>query len=118
MRSVLGEIGAGYVPELLAFNKADVTDEAKRLAGDHAGSVPVSAATGAGLGELVTAIGDRLRATADVVELVVPFARGDVVAAVHREGDVLGEQHEDGATRLRARLDGAGASRFAEFLVS
>ena len=52
-----------------------------------------------------------------VVELVVPYDRGDVVAAVHREGEVIVESHEPDATRLRARLDPAGASRFAEFLV-
>ncbi len=118
VRSVLDDIGAGDIPELLAFNKADVTDEAKRLTADHAGSVSVSAATGEGVDHLVAVMGDRLRVTDSVVELVVPFARGDVVAAVHREGDVLVEQHEEGATRLRARLDGAGAARFAEFLVS
>jgi len=117
VRSVLDDIGAGDIPELLAFNKADATDEAKRISAEHAGSVSVSAATGEGVDHLVAVMGDRLRVTDRVVELVVPFARGDVVAAVHREGDVLVEKHEDGATRLRARLDGAGAARFSEFLV-
>jgi GTPase len=118
VRSVLDEIGVRDIPELLAFNKSDVTDEAKRLAGDHAGSVSVSAVTGANIDHLTAVMGDRLRAADRLVELVVPFSRGDVVAAVHREGDVLVEQHEDGATRLRARLDDAGEARFAEFLVS
>ncbi len=118
VRSVLDQIGAGDIPELLVFNKADATDEAKRLAAEHAGAVPVSAANGEGVDHLVSLMGDRLRASDRVVELVVPFARGDVVAAVHREGDVLVEQHEDGATRLRARLDGAGTARFSEFLVT
>ena len=118
VRGVLDDIGAGEVPELLAFNKADITDEAKRLAGDHPGSVAVSAETGAGMEELLLAIGDRLRAASNVVELVVPFDRGDVVAALHREGEVLVEQQEESATRFRARLDGAGAARFGEFLVS
>jgi len=118
VRSVLDDIGAGDIPELLAFNKADVTDEAKRLTAEHGGSVSLSAATGEGVDHLVAVMGDRLRVTDRVVELVVPFARGDVVAAVHREGDVLVEQHEEGATRLRARLDDAGTARFAEYLVS
>jgi GTP-binding protein HflX len=80
--------------------------------------VALSALTGQGIDALLQAIGDRLRASANVVELMVPFERGDVVAAVHREGEVLVEQHEEGATRLRARLDAAGAARFREFLVS
>jgi GTP-binding protein HflX len=117
VRAVLGEIGARDVPELLAFNKVDVTPEAKRLTDLHPGSVAISAVRGDGIDGLLSAVGDRLRALADVVELVVPFDRGDVVAAVHREGEVLVEQHEEGGTRLRARLDGAGAARFREFTV-
>ena len=37
-------------------------------------------------------IGDRLRALTTVVELLVPYDRGDVLAAVHREGEVLVEE--------------------------
>jgi GTP-binding protein HflX len=117
VRSVLEEIGAGRVPELLAFNKADLTPEGKRLAARHEGSVVISARTGEGVDELLVAIGDRLRAGSGVVELLVPYARGDVVAAVHREGEVLDEEHDGDGTRLRARLDEAGAARFKEFVV-
>ena len=42
---------------------------------------------------------------------------GDIVAAVHRSGEVLMESHEDDGTRLRARLDAAEASRFREWAV-
>ena len=117
VRTVLAEIGAGELPELLAFNKADLTPEAKRLADRHPGSVRASAATGEGVDDLLRVLGDRLRALATVVELVVPYERGDVVAAVHREGEVLVEAHEEAATRLRARLDPAGLARFREFVV-
>ena len=117
VRTVLDDLHADRVPELLAFNKADVTDEAKRLSADHPGSVAISAVTGSGVDELLTAIGDRLRAAAPVVELAVPYDRGDVVAAVHREGEVLEEEHDEGGTRVRARLDRAGTARFADFLV-
>ena len=118
VRQVLAEIGADRVPELLAFNKCDATTEAKRLADRYDGSVTISAETGEGIEHLLEVIGDRLRATSKVVELLVPYSRGDVVAAVHREGEVIAESHEEDATRLRARLDSAGTNRFREFLVS
>jgi GTP-binding protein HflX len=118
VRSVLDEIGAGSVPEMLAFNKADMSPEAARLAARHPGSVTISALTGEGITGLLTAIGDRLRATARVLDLVVPYDRGDILAAVHREGEVLIEAHEDGAARLRVRVDQAGAARFAEFVAA
>ena len=117
VRAVLGEIGAGEVPELLAFNKGDVSTEACRLAARHPGSVVISALTGEGLTSLLEAIGDRLRAGARVLDLVVPYERGDVLAAVHREGEVLVESHDETSAHLRVRVDAAGAARFAEFSV-
>ena len=55
VRTVLAEIGAGDVPELLAFNKADLApDEADRLRRPQSGiGRAVSAATGAGIDELL-----------------------------------------------------------------
>jgi GTP-binding protein HflX len=117
VRTVLAEIGAAEVPELLAFNKTDATREAKRLADRHPGSVVISALTGDGLDDLLVAIGDRLRAAAKIMDLVVPYERGDVLAAVHREGEVLVETHEHNGARLRVRVDEVGAARFSEFAV-
>ena len=118
VRSVLHEIGAHELPELMVLNKADLDPlEAKRLHERHPGSVVVSARTGEGIDVRLETIGDRLRSLSTIVELLVPYERGDVVAAVHREGEVIVEAHEDAGTRLRARLDDAGAARFREFLV-
>jgi GTP-binding protein HflX len=120
VRAVLAEIGADRVPELVAFNKADrlgPDDKPKldRLRQRYPGSVVLSATSGDGATDLVTALSDRLRALFQVVELVVPYERGDVVAAVHRHGEVLSEEHEADATRLRARLHEVDVSRFASF---
>jgi GTP-binding protein HflX len=118
VRTVLDEIGAADVPELVVFNKIDVTTEGKRLVETHPGSVAISAVTGEGVDDLLRTVADRLRAMETVVELLVPYDRGDVVAALHREGEVLVEAHEEGATRLRARLDRASAGKFAAFTVA
>jgi GTP-binding protein HflX len=67
---------------------------------------------------LLAALGDRLRASDRLVELVVPFDRGDVLAAVHREGEVLGESHGEAATVVQVVLDEAGRARFDQFAAS
>jgi len=117
VREVLEEIGAGEVPELRVFNKIDVTTEGKRLVEQHPGAVAISAVTGEGIDDLLDVLGDRLRAMSTVVELVVPYERGDVLAALHRDGEVLVESHEETGTRVRARLDDAPRSRYAEYVV-
>jgi GTP-binding protein HflX len=118
VRVVLAEIDADRVPELLVFNKADlVPDEVARLVADHEGSVAVSAATGEGIDAFLATLGDRLRAITVPVELLIPYERGDVLAAVHREGEVISTSHEEGGVRVRARLADASAGRLSEFVV-
>jgi GTP-binding protein HflX len=130
VRTVLTEIGAEHVPELMVFNKVDrlPTDvereeddervDVKTLLATHPGAVAISALTGAGVDDLLTVVADRLRALEVVVELLVPYERGDAVAGLHRDGEVLVESHEEGGTRIRARLDRPGAARYREFTVS
>jgi len=118
VREVLGEIAADRVPELLVFNKADIDhDSAKRLVYDNPGSVAISSATGEGLDDLLRTIGDRVRSLTAVVELLVPYERGDVMASLHREGEVVSTAHEDGGIRVRARLSDASRGRLTEFVV-
>jgi GTP-binding protein HflX len=118
VRTVLREIGAGERPELLVFNKLDVADPdgIDDLLAAHPGSVTVSAATGEGAEKLVEVISRRLRALGTIVELRVPYDRGDVLAAVHRDGEVLVEVHTAAGTRVRARIPETGMGRFREFL--
>jgi GTP-binding protein HflX len=119
VRTVLGDIAAERVPELLVFNKRDrAPEEALRLVKLHPGSVAVSAVTGDGVEELLRTMADRLRALANVVELVVPYDRGDVIAAVHREGEVVSTSEEEAGVRIRARLGEASAGKLAEFVVA
>ena len=119
VREVLGEIAADKVPELLVFNKCDANhDAAKRLVYDNPGSVLISAATGEGIDDLLRTIADRVRSLTAVVELVVPYERGDVMAAIHREGEVVSTTHEDGGIRVRARLADASRGRLTEFIVT
>jgi GTP-binding protein HflX len=116
---VLAEIGAADVPQLLVANKLDIdSDGCKRLLVDHPGSVAISARTGEGIDDLLRTVGDRLRGLSTITELVVPFDRGDVLASLHREGEVLVETATDLGMRVRARLDEAAVSRLREYVVA
>jgi GTP-binding protein HflX len=118
VRRVLVDIGAHEVDELLVFNKADLSVEVKRLVEAHPGSVAISARTGEGIDDLLAAIGERLRALSSLYELFIPWSRGDALAAVHREGEVVAETTEHDGMRVRARLEAASANRLEPFIVA
>ncbi|HAZ35238.1 MAG TPA: GTPase HflX, partial [Acidimicrobiaceae bacterium] len=118
VRTVLDEIGADRVPELFVFNKADLAPAAAaRLVDREPGSVAISATTGAGMDDLLAMVGRRLRRQTIVARLLVPYARGDVLAMAHREGEVLEVDEAVDGWVVQVRVDEGSAGRLAEYRV-
>ena len=117
VHEVIEEVGAEGVPELIAFNKIDRADhvELGRLKRLYPDSPMISALTGEGVEDLLTVLGERLQAETVLLRLSIPYDRGDVLAAVHRLGEVLVEKHEDTATVVEARIPTIDEGRFSEF---
>src|SRR5439155_11029522 len=72
---------------------------------------------GTGLADLQDAIGIRLRSLLVELEILVPFARGDIVSAAYEDGDVIDVRHEPEGTWLRLRTSTAAAGRFRRWAV-
>src|SRR4051812_39675215 len=119
VRVVLGEIDAASVPELIVVNKVDAMTEDDILTLRQAlpGAVWVSARTGHGIDQLREIIATRLPHPDVDVDVLVPYDRGDLVARVHRDGEVIEERHEATGTRLTARVEPALASLLENFAV-
>jgi GTPase len=117
VREVLAEVGAERVPELLVVNKVDAADSEtllrlKRLWPD---AVFVSARAGTGVDELRTAIERHLPKPAVELRAVVPYDRADLVARIHRRGQVLATRHTEQGTELHVRVDDALAADLAAY---
>ena len=113
---VLKEIGADAVPELRVINKIDIANPDQIRQIQTFDSLCVSAYRDEGIEKFVSAIGDKLRSLGEILEYLVPYERGDVIASLHRDGEVLVEVHSDVGTRVRVRLDAAQHSRYSEFI--
>ncbi len=115
---VLAEIGADAMRRLLVLNKGDAAD-ADELAGlrrQWGDAVVVSALTGQGTERLLGRLAELLPASRRVVEALVPYERAELVAAAHRGGEVLKEEHRPEGTFVVASVDrstGEALSRFA-----
>jgi GTP-binding protein HflX len=106
VRQTLQTIEAHEVPELLVLNKADAArpDALQRLRNLHPEAVVVSAVTGEGLDDLLERLELAVTPSTLTLEVLVPFERGDIVAMIHDVGEILSESHEEGGTRITARI--------------
>lgn len=119
VHSVLRDIGADQVVEILVFNKVDLLIDAdlSELKLKYPEAVFISAVRRIGLEDLMEAVAARLRAMARVVDLQIPYDRGDLLAMLHREGEVIFQRETDNGYRVKARLEGASLDMFSEFQV-
>ncbi|MGC5583326.1 GTPase HflX [Ornithinimicrobium sp. W1665] len=110
VHEVLAEVDDGAalrLPEIVAVNKADVADPevVDRVVRMHPRVVVVSARTGRGVEELRTALEETLPRPEILVDVLLPYSRGDLVTRLHEEGEVLSEEHTGEGTRLQAKVD-------------
>jgi GTP-binding protein HflX len=119
VRLVLGEVGAGHLREIVVINKADLADPevVSRLKLREPTSLVVSARTGEGLDKLEEVIAEALPRPRVSVDVLVPYDRGDLVSRVHRDGEVLTEEHTADGTRLHAQVRGQLAGELEPFAV-
>jgi GTP-binding protein HflX len=117
VREVLADIDALGVPEQIVFNKVDAADAEVqlRLRSLVPNALFVSARTGAGIGQLTELIEARLPRPDRSVRALIPYTRGDLVARIHSDGEVLSENHTGDGTLISARVRSDLAAALEEF---
>lgn len=106
VREVLGEIGAGGVPEVLALNKSDLLSQVERarVARRFPEGVPVSALEGEGLEDLLEMVEATLPSPPVEIHVLIPYERHEVTARLHREAEVVSAKETDRGTEVVARV--------------
>jgi GTP-binding protein HflX len=110
VRQVLNDVIADHeskpAPELLVVNKVDAAGglalaQLRRALPD---AVFVSAHTGDGLERLEQRMAELIMPTDTVVDVTIPYDRGDLVNRVHADGRVDATEHTADGTRIKARV--------------
>ncbi|WP_081683948.1 GTPase HflX [Granulicoccus phenolivorans] len=121
VRDVLNDIDAGGVPEQLVFNKIDRLDPAhageilQTLRTNYPEALFVSARTGEGIAQLRARLEERLPRPEVEIRALVPYARGDLLDAIHRAGEFITQEHTADGTRVVARVYPELAAEFEPY---
>ena len=113
VRQVINEIGGGEIMEIIAINKADVSapEVLMNLLRNESNAYAISARTGYGVDTLVKAIEAALPKPKVEINTVIPFSRGDLVSAVHEQGEIISEEYLPEGTKIHAMVGGALAQK-------
>ena len=117
VHDVLADVVDPSVPELIVINKADIAepDAVARLMRRHPGAVAVSAHTGEGLDILRTTIAEALPHPEYELTALIPYNRGDLLSAVHEDGEIERIEHIDDGTVVHAFVNGDLAAQLEPF---
>lgn len=117
VRDVMGDVGARELPEIVVFNKADLISEDERLVlvGLEPHARFVSSRSGEGIEELRAAIDEALPKPAVEVHALIPYERGELVAAVHETGILISAEHGEQGTEIHAHVSERLAAEMAPF---
>ena len=119
VREVISEIGGGDIPEIIAINKVDIAspDVVMEILRREPNSYAFSVRSGFGIDGLVHAIEKSLPHPNVEITTVIPYDRGDLVSAIHEQGEILSEEHLAEGTAIHAYVDG-GLARAIELATS
>ena len=121
VRQVVNEVIADHdgrpAPELLVVNKIDAAGDLAlaQLRRALPDAVFVSAHTGEGLDKLRQRMGHLVAETDTMVDVTIPYERGDLVSRVHADGRVDATEHNADGTRIKARVPIPLAASLREF---
>jgi len=109
VREVINEIGGGEIMEIIAVNKADVAspEVLMEILRKESNAYAISARTGYGIENLIRAVEAALPKPKVEIKAIIPFSRGDLVSAVHEQGEIISEEYLPEGTKLHAMVGGA-----------
>jgi GTP-binding protein HflX len=113
VEKVIGQLGAGEIPRVMVYNKADRCD----ILPHFADGVLFSARTGEGTEALLHAMEAALGRGKHVMQLLIPYSDGGVLDMLHRESEVRSVEYAEAGTLVEAVVDDKTCGRMQKYKV-
>jgi len=119
VRLTLEQIGADEIGRLEVFNKIDLLtdEEVASLKIRFPEGIFISTLEESGIDELLHRVSLASSAQDVMLNVLIPFERGDLVSIAHQRCTILSEDYNEQGTRLSLRVNPELATRFKEFSI-
>lgn len=114
-RETLKELGAGDIPMLIVYNKAEEKMEDLPRVRDK--QIYMSAVNGVGIEELVELIKEQVYADNKDVTFLFPYDKGSVVSYFMENSTILEQEYLENGVRLVVNCHKGDADKYSEYLL-
>jgi GTPase len=115
VNEVLHELEADEKPRVTALNKIDLLDDPSEVDTSlYPNAVPVSALQKVGVDALLEQIARVLATSMEVVKVIIPYDKSELVELFHRRGRVEQEEHRSDGTYIAGRIPRSLLGYFAQ----
>jgi GTP-binding protein HflX len=118
VEGVLAELGVSATPRITVFNKQDLPARNGARPSVSGPSCAISARTGSGVAALVRQISTLLAAQQERLHVLIPVERGDLLAALRKNGRIAEQTLQDGAFEVTAYVPPKVAGRIRKALAT
>jgi GTP-binding protein HflX len=118
VNDILRELGVNEKPRVTALNKIDLLDDPTEIDTTlYPNAVTVSALKKSGLDSLRAKIAQVLADSMEVIQVTIPYTKGELVELFHRRGHVDCEEHQAQGTFLTGRIPRTLQAQYAPYHV-
>lgn len=111
----LKELGAGSIPVIYVYNKADLCMDELPKVGEN--KIYMSAKSGAGMEELLLMIEDILYADNEKTAFLLPYDKGQLVSYLCEHAEVFSQEYLEKGVYLVVKCHQNDKRKFAEYIV-
>ncbi len=113
----LQSLGADTIPKIYVMNKCDLLEDRRwQLPRVRDDEIWMSAGTGEGLAQLILMITSKVYADNEILDLMLPYSRGDIVNRLHEQANIINEEYTAEGIRVKAECPKALAGELKQFV--
>ena len=94
VKKTLQDLKCADKPTITVFNKADISEPG--------GDLHISAKTGENLSQLLLSCESTIQSLRQKISVLIPYSKGHIVSAIHKDCEILSEKHEETGTFIEA----------------
>ncbi len=111
------QLSVEHIPVVMVFNKVDLLTEEEKgsITIRYPHALLTSTKAEEGIANLIQRIAQSAAATETILEVLIPYQRGDLVSLAHERCSIVSEDHNDQGTHLIVRVPPVLVSKFADY---